>query len=184
MYKMGIPSPPPSFIPGLKPSFSANPSHRSLSFSSSELTPRTVYWYFWASPPIFYFFVFLFYTFATCIMVANLALVNPPCPTCPSPSKKKLGSHFIVSAFGCREPQVGRWRRWLSQQVWHMTQCMCACQAIRQVCARPTITEWLCHEERHRQVSCTQFVRWFDCAAACNVNQHGRHPGVFNRSQF
>ena len=31
-------------------------------------------------------------------MVANLALVNPPGPTCPSPSKKKLGSHFIVSA--------------------------------------------------------------------------------------
>ena len=65
---------------------------------------------------------------------------------------------------------------------------MCACQAIRQVRARPTITEWLCHEERrdgsHRQVSCTQFVRWFDCAAACNVNQHGLYPGVFNRSQL
>ena len=33
-------SPPHSFIPGLKPSFSANPSHRSLSFSSSGLTTR------------------------------------------------------------------------------------------------------------------------------------------------
>jgi len=31
-------SPTLSFIPDLKPSFSANPSHRSLSFSSSELT--------------------------------------------------------------------------------------------------------------------------------------------------
>jgi len=27
---ISIPSPPHSFIPGLKPSFSANPSHRSL----------------------------------------------------------------------------------------------------------------------------------------------------------
>jgi len=35
-----IPSPPHSFIPGLKPSFSANPSHRSLSFSSPGLTTR------------------------------------------------------------------------------------------------------------------------------------------------
>jgi len=33
-----IPSPTHSFIPGLKPSFSANPSHCSLSFSSSGLT--------------------------------------------------------------------------------------------------------------------------------------------------
>jgi len=29
---ISIPSPPHSFIPGLKPSFSANPSHRSLPF--------------------------------------------------------------------------------------------------------------------------------------------------------
>jgi len=29
---ISIPSPTHSFIPGLKPSFSANPSHRSLSF--------------------------------------------------------------------------------------------------------------------------------------------------------
>ena len=34
---IGIPSPTHSFIPGLKPSFSANPSHCSLSFSSSAL---------------------------------------------------------------------------------------------------------------------------------------------------
>ena len=32
-----FPSPTHSFIPGLKPSFSANPSHCSLSFSSSGL---------------------------------------------------------------------------------------------------------------------------------------------------
>jgi len=43
---VSIPSP---LTPGLKPSFSANPSHRSLPFSSSGLTtwiPRTVYRYF------------------------------------------------------------------------------------------------------------------------------------------
>jgi len=41
---ISIPSPTHSFIPRFKPSFSANPSHRSLSFSSSGLTtwiPRT-----------------------------------------------------------------------------------------------------------------------------------------------
>ena len=46
---ISMPSPTHSFIPGLKPSFSANPSHRSLSFSSSGLTtwiPQTVYCYF------------------------------------------------------------------------------------------------------------------------------------------
>ena len=45
----GIPSPTHSFIPGLKPSFSVNPSHRSLSFSASGFTtwiPQTVYCYF------------------------------------------------------------------------------------------------------------------------------------------
>ena len=35
---ISFPSPTHSFIPGLKPSFSANPSHHSLSFSSSGLT--------------------------------------------------------------------------------------------------------------------------------------------------
>ena len=35
---ISFPSPTHSFIPGLKPTFSANPSHRSLSFSSSGLT--------------------------------------------------------------------------------------------------------------------------------------------------
>ena len=34
---LAFPSPTNFFIPGLKPSFSANPSHRSLSFSSSAL---------------------------------------------------------------------------------------------------------------------------------------------------
>ena len=45
----GIPSPTHSFIPGLKPSFSANPSNRSPSFFFSGLTtwiPQTVYCYF------------------------------------------------------------------------------------------------------------------------------------------
>jgi len=46
-----------SFIPGLKPSFSANPSHRSLFFSSPGLTtwiPQTVY--FWAYPFLLFSF--------------------------------------------------------------------------------------------------------------------------------
>ena len=46
---ISMPSPTHSFIPGLKPSFTANRSHCSLSFSSSGLTtwiPRTVYCYF------------------------------------------------------------------------------------------------------------------------------------------
>ena len=45
----GIPSSTHSFIPVLKPPFSANPSHCSPSFSSSGLTtwiPQTVYCYF------------------------------------------------------------------------------------------------------------------------------------------
>jgi len=59
---IGIPSPTHSFIPGLKPPFSANPSHRSLSFFSSGFTtkiPQTVYCYFWAYS-VFYILVFLF----------------------------------------------------------------------------------------------------------------------------
>ena len=43
----------------LKPSFSANPSHRSLSFSSSGLTTsisQTVYSYFWAYPFLLFSF--------------------------------------------------------------------------------------------------------------------------------
>ena len=51
---ISIPSHPHFFIPGLKPSFSANPSHRSPSFSSSpgliSRIPRIVYRYVWASP--------------------------------------------------------------------------------------------------------------------------------------
>ena len=41
----GIPSPAHSFIPGLKPSFSANPSHRSLQDSLHGFS-QTVYRYF------------------------------------------------------------------------------------------------------------------------------------------
>ena len=54
-----IPSPTHSFIPGLKLSFSANPSHRNFFFSSSGFTtwiPQTVYCYFWAYS-VFYFLV-------------------------------------------------------------------------------------------------------------------------------
>jgi len=62
---IGIPSPTHFFIPGLKPFFSANPYHRSLSFSSSGFTTwisQTVYCYFWAYS-VFYFLVFLFLNF-------------------------------------------------------------------------------------------------------------------------
>jgi len=51
-------SPTHSFIPGLKPSFSASPSHFSLSFSSSGLStwfPR-LYCYFWAYPFLLFSF--------------------------------------------------------------------------------------------------------------------------------
>jgi len=58
------------FIPGLKPSFFANPSHRSLSFSSSGLTT-------WIPPTFtvtsehirFYFLVFLFLHFLVVVSV-------------------------------------------------------------------------------------------------------------------
>jgi len=57
-------SPTISFIPDLKPSFSANPSHRSLSFSSSGLTTWIPQTFTVTSEHIrFYFLVFLFYTF-------------------------------------------------------------------------------------------------------------------------
>ena len=52
-------SPTHSFIPGLKPSFSANPSHRSLSFSSSGLTTWIPQTFTVTSEHIrFYFLVF------------------------------------------------------------------------------------------------------------------------------
>ena len=50
----------------LKTSFSANPSHRSLSFSSSGFTtwiPQTVYCYFWAYSVVYFLVFFCFYTF-------------------------------------------------------------------------------------------------------------------------
>ena len=57
-----FPSPTLSFIPGLKPSFSANPSHRSLSFSSSGLTTWIPETFTDTSEHIrFYFLVFFFH---------------------------------------------------------------------------------------------------------------------------
>jgi len=50
----------------LKTSFSANPSHRSLSFSSSGFTtwiPQTVYCYFWAYSVVYFLVFFLFLHF-------------------------------------------------------------------------------------------------------------------------
>jgi len=61
---ISFPSPTHSFVPGLKPSFSANPSHRRLSFSSSGLTTWIPQTFTVISEHIrFYFLVFLFYTF-------------------------------------------------------------------------------------------------------------------------
>ena len=61
---LSFPSPTLSFIPDLKPSFSANPSHCSLSFfffRTDYTIPQT---FTVTSEDIrFYFFVFLFYTF-------------------------------------------------------------------------------------------------------------------------
>ena len=47
---ISIQSSPHSFIPGLKPSFSANPSHCSLFFffRTDSMIPQTVYCYFQA----------------------------------------------------------------------------------------------------------------------------------------
>ena len=56
------PSPRHSFIPGLKPFFSVNPSHRVLPFFLQGWLhglPRTVYRYFWVCP----FFTFYFSCF-------------------------------------------------------------------------------------------------------------------------
>jgi len=58
------PLPLHSFNPSLKLSFSVNPSHRSLSFSSSGLTTWIPHTFTVTSEHIrFYFLVFLFYTF-------------------------------------------------------------------------------------------------------------------------
>jgi len=59
---INFPSPAHSFILGLKPFFSANPSHRSLSFSSSGLTTRIPQTLTATTEHIrFYFLVFLFF---------------------------------------------------------------------------------------------------------------------------
>ena len=67
---ISIPSLPHSFIPGLKPSFSANPSHRSLFFffRLTPRIPRTVYRYFWAYP----FFSFLFFSVFHFVVVGSV----------------------------------------------------------------------------------------------------------------
>ena len=62
---ISIPSPTHSFIPDLKPSFSANPSNCSFSFSSSGLTAWIPQTFTVTSEHIrFHFLVFLFYTFS------------------------------------------------------------------------------------------------------------------------
>jgi len=55
---ISFPSPTHSFIPGLKPSFSANRAHRSLSFSSRLTTwiPPDFYYYLWAYPFLLFSF--------------------------------------------------------------------------------------------------------------------------------
>ena len=59
---IGIPSPPHSFIPGLKSFFSANPFHRSIPFLHQDWLhgfPRLIV----TSISVFYFWVFLFFHF-------------------------------------------------------------------------------------------------------------------------
>ena len=43
---ISIPPPPQSFIPGLKPFFSANPSHFLFFFRTDYIDPQTVHRYF------------------------------------------------------------------------------------------------------------------------------------------
>jgi len=70
---ISFPSPTHSFIPRLKPSFSANPSHRSLSFSSSELTTWIPQTFTVTSKHIrFYFLVFRFTLFSCRFMCGTL----------------------------------------------------------------------------------------------------------------
>ena len=65
----GIPSTTDSFIPGLKPSFSENHSHRSPSsffFNIHYMDSRTVYCYFWAYMYLFSTFSFSVFTLFSC----------------------------------------------------------------------------------------------------------------------
>jgi len=57
---ISFPSPTHSFIPGLKPSFSTNPSHCSLSFSSSGLTTWIPQTFTVVSEHIRFYFLFFF----------------------------------------------------------------------------------------------------------------------------
>ena len=68
-----IESTPHSFIRGLKPSFSANPSHRSLPFLLQDWLHglRTVYRYFWA-----YLFFYLFSCFSTFYLLASFGRIK------------------------------------------------------------------------------------------------------------
>jgi len=74
---ISFPSPPHSFIPRIKPSFSANHSHRSLSFSSSGLTtwiPQTLTV---TSEHIhFYFLVFFCFTLLVVVSVRSIKLTH------------------------------------------------------------------------------------------------------------
>ena len=60
---ISFPSPTHSFIPGLKPSFAANPSHRSLSFSSSGLTAWIPQTFTVTSEHIRFYFLKFFFCF-------------------------------------------------------------------------------------------------------------------------
>jgi len=68
---IGIPSPTHSFILGLIPSFSANPSHRSLSFSFFRfhyIFTQTVYCLLLAYPYLlFNFFYFILFSFVVSV---------------------------------------------------------------------------------------------------------------------
>ena len=73
---ISFPSPTHSFIPGLKPSFSANPSHCSLSFFLRDWLRDSpdFYSYFWAYP--FLLFSFLFLHFLVVVSVRQIKLTR------------------------------------------------------------------------------------------------------------
>jgi len=77
---ISFPSPTLSFISDLKPSFSANPSHRSLSFSSSGLTTWIPQTFTITSDHIrAYFFSFSVFHFLVVVSVRSIKPTHVGC---------------------------------------------------------------------------------------------------------
>ena len=93
-----IPSPTLSFIPDWKPSFSANPSHCSLSFSSSGLTtwfPRLL-----VLLVAYPFLLFLFYTFQLLVPCGRLSWLMS--------AHVKIAYRIVSYVAGLRTKPAGR----------------------------------------------------------------------------